>query len=250
MFCGLNEAFEADPLKKQLKEFEQEQYKQHVLNSVNKDQRIYNNITNNTIEPSYYDAQGDITKCNKQGTTIKDLKKQQPKDESSLGSLLDDSMFSSEGTSLGSILMDDTLTPTQHSVTKIKDRSHEYYIRNFIKDFGDMESKSLSKSEYTDTYDHIKTCKFCKNEIKLRMNYTASNTNTNNPIKITNLPIASNDTIKNQNQLEPFGSFSLLSNNTDIKEIVVIVLIGIVIIFLLDLCTKINKILTKGKHVV
>ena len=262
MFSNINEAFEDNPLGQQLKEFEKEQYKQSLINSVNKEQRIYNNYNNDdsnqyqdiysndngysndagypNSSQSFITAQGDVESF-KKGTKISDLRKDN--DETSLGSILDDSLFSSEEASMESSFSNDTLI-SHKTPYSMKDRTHEYYIRNFIKDFGDNNSISLSKSEYNDTYDHIKTCKYCKDEIKLRMNGSGEKishhivqSNNNKNLPIANSPLKYP---KNEKSIT-----SYLSANNDIKEIVVVVLIGIVIIFVLDLFSKISKTLGK-----
>lgn len=255
MFSDINEAYEDHPLRQQLKDFEKDQYKQSLINSINEEQRVYNNYNdehsnqyqnNNQPYPNnnqpYITTQGNVESINKQGTRIADLRKD--KDDSSLGSILDDSLFSSEEASMESSLSNDTIVHKKKSYN-MKDRTHEYYIRNFIRDFGDDNSTLLPKHEYEDTYDHIKTCKYCKDEIKLRMNGNDIKSNVQHEPTIVD---KSNDHPKKHidkhynknNQIK-----SYLSGNNDMKEIAVVVLIGIVIIFLLDLFAKISKTLGK-----
>lgn len=251
MFCGIDEAFENNPLGSQLQKFE-EQYKQSLIESVNKEQRIYNNYIDNNIyadNHSFFTAQGDINNNsikNKadygfdlMGTSIYDLKKNKP-DESSIVSLFDDSVFSSDDASTisfsGDIKSNDiksndiksndfkSMGSEIGSSYSFKDRTHEYYIRSFIDDFNN--TKSMTKTDYDDTYGHIKTCKYCKDEIKLRMNG------------------------KIEKVINHEKKYIIPKNNirNDIKEIIVVVLIGIVIIFLLDLFSKINKTLKKNSN--
>ena len=259
MFSNINEAYEDNPLGQQLKKFENDRYKQSLINSISKEQRIYNNYNDESVDQysdpytndhqsytntnqSFITTQGNVEPINKQGTRISDLRRD--KDDSSLGSILDDSLFSSEEASIESSISNDTIVPYKKSHS-MKDRTHEYYIRNFIKDFGDNDSSSLTKHEYEDTYDHIKTCKYCKDEIKLRMN---GNDIKAPPLKQTlDIPRTNPEKYSKPNKYYDQGNKikAYLSENSDIKEIVVVVLIGIVIIFLLDLFAKISKTLGK-----
>ena len=151
MFCDIDEAFDKNPLGEQIKNLEREQYKQSLINSVTKEQRMYNNdysaYDRNKSSQPFINAQGDV-KDIRSGTKISDLKNND-RDEISTGSLFEDSLFSSEEASLVSSISSDTkLTdlnslPPKNKKYNMKDRTHEFYIRNFIKDL------------------HFNICQFC-----------------------------------------------------------------------------------------
>jgi len=255
MYCGVEEAFD-NPLQQQLKEFEKEQqinnYKQSLVDNVKMEQdvnRLESPQDNSAADAnySYFTAQGNIGSF--EGTKIKDLKS---KDTTSLGSLIDtdlsdysnESLFSESIKSLpssSSVSMDTVslldfkknkkkyINELESIDNSMKDRSHEYYIRHFIKDFKDTESIAFSKKEYEDLHDHLKTCRYCKEEIKLRLNGTI----------VDNVPEKQN-IIKKPVELGPSHGSSIM-DRVDIKDVVVVIVVGIIIIFLLDLFIKINK---------
>jgi hypothetical protein len=240
MYCGVDEAFENNPLGQQLKELEREQYKQSLINSVGKEQRIYSAQNDYTSGNNYnkshpfFTAQGDIN------NTKKESKESKAKD-----SLFNDSLFSdalSEELSFDTSLLSDKSSTLSdeinngrkqsskrktHNINMV-DHTHEYYIRNFIKDVKDIESLTSNKN---DIYDHVKTCKYCKGEIMLRINGNNKEHN-----------VVQKEQTKTTTENNNINS-SLNINNT--KEIGIMVLIGIVIIFLLDLFVKVSRIVKK-----
>lgn len=196
-YCDVAEAFD-NPLRKQLEQFENENninnYKQYI-------QGEHNYKDNN---PSYFDAQGDL----KAETSIESLKND---------TFDDDSSFDISSDSFSTDLKSYASSSSDISNNIMHDYSHEYYIRNYINYMFYSDDHKLSKKDINNINDHVRKCKFCKDETLLRMN--GKNKTTSKVDKIINL-----SNIK-----------------YDIKEIVIIVLIGIIIIFILDMFFKLRK---------
>lgn len=125
----------------------------------------------------------------------------------------------------------------------LEQEDHNYYINKFIKGILDNGS-SYSTSNDENLYCHLKKCKFCKKNIQSKMKeYFESNNTTNNfiPENFQSNPNNNIEEIKPKNN----GIFNQEIIGCDIKEIILIVFIGIVIIFILDLVLKIGKKLNK-----
>jgi len=103
-------------------------------------------------------------------------------------------------------------------------RSHNYYIETFMHEFlddGDMVSMASSEN---DMYDHIKRCKYCRSMIAKKMSRTML---TDKKATVSKL------------QTQMGAASSILGY--DLKEIIIIILVGICIIFIMDLFVKIGK---------
>ena len=121
-----------------------------------------------------------------------------------------------------------------HKKQTSKKHSCGYYMTKFIETIVHNDNTSITSSEdikntskFDDIYDHVKKCLFCRSHINAKMK------------KIYK---------ENQNnQLEKFepqditGSALAQFKDFDIKEIIIIILIGIVIIFVLDMFVKIGR---------
>jgi len=221
-FCTVDEAFN-NSLKKQIEEHEQNRInnKKHLINSVENNYESLEapkHVDYRKLNKSYFDTQGDLN-----GTKISDLKNN-INDNYSLGSLADSQSYFSDDSSL----LDDSLSlatlPTNITGSTIdtynsaiQDRSHEYYIRLFLNSITGINDNNLSKSAYKDAHEHVKTCKFCKDEIKLRLG--------DNNIDIDEASIQNNKYI----------------NDDDMKKVIIVIFGGILLIFIIDFFVKINK---------
>jgi len=223
MFCGVTEAFNS-PLKQQIEEMEKEnrinEYKQKMIQEVNNDRN------NNSVGIDFFTAQGDMY----QGTPIKNL------DNNSLDT---SSFFSdSEGfeslpssmTQLTDSSLKKTLPNKSDNIEHMVDHSHEYYLRNFLGQTigGD---KITDHNTYNDICDHVRTCKYCKDEINLRI--SGKEAFSSIPSKIENKP-------EPKQHIEHFNANELV-NKSNIKEVIIIIVIGISIVFIIDLFIRIRK---------
>lgn len=91
---------------------------------------------------------------------------------------------------------------------------HKYYVKLFMQSLTkNIDNHSLMSDDYGDMYDHIKTCKICK------------------------------EMIRNKNsKKEPvvIEGFSIL-DNPEYKKMIIIVLIGLFLIILVDLFVRIGR---------
>ena len=191
------------------------------IHSYNNGQSHNNGQTHNNVP--YINAQGDITEKNMSGTYLYDL-------ESKSNNSLDldsesNSLFDSESLSFN-LNTNNSLNSLDNSINKQPKVvfSHDYYIKKYIKQFiiDEPMSLSLSSNNSNDIFEHVSKCKYCKNEIK---KYFKNKSKTNELA------------IKEESELTNF------TNNfkSDIKDIIVIIVIGLIIIFILDLFYKIGK---------
>nr|QBK88355.1 MAG: hypothetical protein LCMiAC01_00190 [Mimivirus LCMiAC01] len=114
------------------------------------------------------------------------------------------------------------------SINNKSTHRHDYYIKKFIQQIVDDDMMSMTSSQDNDVYDHIKKCKYCKSQIneKLKQHYK----NKKNP---STKPIS-------QNIINPKSTpTKILGYN--IKEIIIIILIGLCSIFIFDLFVNIGK---------
>lgn len=159
------------------------------------------------FKPAFMTAQGDYSKkgpyYSTQSETIKNNKQNTPED------ITLDSLS----------LLDYDLDSAPHK-NKIK-RDHNFYITQFMTSI--LDDISLASSQDSSIYDHIKTCKYCRSEISKRIKG-----------------------IKPDNKIEPFSFGDNLPSlptkiaGYEFNEIIIIVVVGIVIIFVLDLLVKIG----------
>jgi len=233
-YCAVGEAFD-NSLKQQLAEYEKN-------NKNNKNNNDNNNLiqpgtfdtyeaveTNNgqNIYPAFFTAQGDYSAKNSQkshneGTAIKDLQNCQTEDSENL-SFLD------------SNLSENSAKAYKHrEPTKIID--HNYCVNKIIKNIiEEPDIFSLGSSENDVVYKHVKTCKICKKKIdeKLKDHYKVTNQQNQQNNQLTKKEV-------HATQLEHFN-FEIPNLGYNLKEIMVIILGGIILIFILDLLVKIGK---------
>ncbi len=253
---------------------------EEIVQEVQNNQNQYN-IDNNIVQhpvfvPSFFTAQGDYANqgpyhdnTNNLGTHIDELKDCGLDSDSNIGldnqSNLDDMFTLDDSLSFldsNSILpqnnnqvlpqrSDQVLPRNNNQVlpqqldylldkpkSKSK-RSHQYYIKKFVKAMIDeaasldnsIGSSSLESFANYDVYNHVKRCKYCRSEAhkRLRSFYAKENKDDTNIKK----------------EIEGFeNNFTIPKDillGYDLKEIVIIIIIGIILIFILDLFVKIGR---------
>ncbi len=124
--------------------------------------------------------------------------------------------------------------------------SHQYYIKKFVRAMIDEASDQISNVSLDnsiggnslesfanyDVYNHIKSCKYCRSEAhkRLKAYYARDSKNEKQIKKTTEGFIGDNFTIPKDILL-----------GYDLKEIVIMIIIGIILIFVLDLFVKIGR---------
>lgn len=133
------------------------------------------------------------------------------------------------------------------AISDLQPQDHNYYINKFIS--GLIDNNSSYSASQDDYYTHIKRCKFCKKTINSKLlnyfnpqnnffeNYNHKNIKPIKPKKNKNIrEYFENKPEKNISEL-----FSADFLGCDFKEIILIILIGIIIIFVLNIILKIGK---------
>lgn len=257
IYCAIDEAFN-NSFKDKILEYDKKNvdtYKESLQNNnitlepfdnysdidINKNNTPYSNIMKKNkpdemsypdMYPAFFTAQGDYAPGNsKFGTSIQDLKE----------TFNDDDSFSI------SDVIDSTYSDDSYPKEK-KKIDHAYYIDKFIKDISDdTELQSNGSCDNNDVYNHIKICKYCKLKINERLKKIAST----NQIKISK---DESKQIQNSNSTKISEHFSSTDSTQfkfteifgyDLKELIIIILAGIILIFVLDLLVKIGKKLDK-----
>lgn len=178
--------------------------------------------------PAFFTAQGEYNnKCSNTGTSINDLK----------GNTIDNLSILDTDISVSDNLS--FLTDKSSVKTSKNSYNHKYCIDKMVNNFinePDINSVASSQndaqsSRAVDVYKHVNSCKYCKTKINEKVKkYFSDNSNYNN---------------KNNNNLintEHFN-FDGFKNNLgyDIKELFIIILSGLSLIFILDLLVKIGR---------
>lgn len=136
----------------------------------------------------------------------------------------DDSEFSESSGSSDSLVIPlhrNKRNRKQHRQSEKKSyHTHDYYISRFI---DDMYNKSNDESDQYDVYQHVTSCEYCKKIVKKKMSETQ--TSKTNPYNKTN------ELITPQMSL----------GKGDVRDAVVLVVVGVVIIFVLDLFIKLKQ---------
>jgi len=233
IYCGVDEAFD-NSLNTQMNEYERANKNNNKSSNDNvippntydnySDIDIQNHFNNNMNQynkmvPAFFTTQGDYsTKGPYFGTSINDLKNSTPEDSDSLSLL--DSNFSED---------------SNLSVQTPKKPNHSYCINKIVQGLiEDPDNISLASSQNDEAYKHVKTCKYCKNKINQRMKeHFNPNINQDSLTKLS---------CKKENIKEYFDAGNL---GYDLKELLIIILAGIILIFILDLLVKIGKKMNK-----
>lgn len=112
--------------------------------------------------------------------------------------------------------------------------SHKYCINKFIQTMFETDDiMSIGSSDDSDVYMHVKRCKYCKNEINKRMRHRERMIEPENDKMTVGKPRSGLEKLTIEGLQEEVGY--------DLKEVLFIVLAGIVLIFLLDLLVKIGR---------
>ncbi|ARF11216.1 hypothetical protein Klosneuvirus_1_73 [Klosneuvirus KNV1] len=224
-YCAVGEAFD-NSLKQQLADYEKNNKNNNDNNNLIQPGTFdtYEAVeTNNgqNIYPAFFTAQGHYSAKNShnEGTTIKDLQNCQTEDSDNL-SFLDSNLSEKSAKAY-----------KHHEPTKIID--HNYCVNKIIKNIiEEPDIFSLGSSENDVVYKHVKTCKICKKKIdeKLKDHYKVT-TQQNQQLSKKEV---------HTDKLEHFN-FEIPNLGYNLKEIMVIILGGIILIFILDLLVKIGK---------
>lgn len=143
-----------------------------------------------------------------------------------LSELAPDSLLDADTITMGS---DETLDLSKlDTINKPKQHhGHKYYINKFIGGVVD-DITSVASSQDAEIYDHIKLCKYCRTEIKRKL-------------KLLSGLKEEKEVTSTSKEIEHFSALNSGIAGYEIKEILIILLIGIVIIFILDLFVKIGQ---------
>ena len=232
-YCSFNEAF-GNPLSKQIKEYDKKCHPSrsagHSLGLNQSSQRelvgprdispprtdAYDSlrvakphkISEADIHHSYFTAQGDIDR------------NLYPNNASQFRFVGNGNRY---GTKISDLrqddesLIDNISSPSDPSLDlsepKRREYSHNFYIKKFLQDISEEgDTTSLASDEHV--YDHIKKCRYCKTQIKKEL-----------VSKPVDLPKINPPTVLGY----------------DVKEIFIIVLIGLCLILILDLFFQIGQ---------
>ena len=185
------------------------------------------------VYPAFFTAQGDYSSKGPYfGTSIGDLQQENNNNDENLMedlSMLDS--FSDE--SLPSIRK-------KSKKQKAKDLDHQYCIDKIVKSLVE-EPDAVSLASTIDdidlVYKHIKTCGYCKNKI---------NSSIKNQCNLSGYARDMKNSLTGKNPYEVKECFDTSQNmGYGLKELLIIILAGIVLVFILDLLVKIGKRLNK-----
>lgn len=227
-YCAVGEAFD-NSLKQQVAEYEKNNNNDNKNNNLISPGTFdtYNAVepnNNQHVYPAFFTAQGDYNAKSPyyEGTKIKDLQNCQIEDSETNGENL---------SFLDSNLSESSTKVTKNEPTKIID--HNYCVNKIIKNIiEEPDMFSLGSSENDVVYKHVKTCKICKKKINEKLKDHYKDSSQQNQI------IPKNE--ENKDQIEHFN-FNIPDFGYNLKEIMVIILGGIILIFILDLLVKIGK---------
>ena len=248
MYCAVSEAYNGEPTNR-LDGYDRQLYNTNNNNNNNiimpdtfdnysdiDVSQKYNGNEYNQMDqelyPAFFTAQGDYsTQGPYYGTTINELKGENISMDDSLSIL--DSDYSDDSLFDPSIMKNMKNMKNNKSQPK-KKIDHDYYINKTIKSLiEDQDSNSLSSlasSQNNYIYHHVRSCKYCKDKINEKM-------------KEHFKPEISKSIQKNNNN-KPSDIkeyFDMTNLGYDFKEILIIILAGIVLVFILDLLVKIGK---------
>jgi hypothetical protein len=216
-YCAVNEAYDNNNIKQNKPE------NNNIIppNTFDNYTDIEINKQNQNIYPAFFTAQGDYSSHGPYfGTSINELKDKTDEEMS----LPDNYSFSDE--SLPSLKK------------KSKSIDHNYCIERIVKALTeDLETTSMASTICEDmdaVYAHVKKCKYCKNKINKSIKEMCPSPHIEVP-----KPTPSQQT--HQNNVEHFTQ----NIGYGIKELLIIILGGIILVFILDLLVKIGKKLNK-----
>jgi len=235
MYCSINEAYNKPDREymdnkvnntDNIDDTDKQDVEQHITPC--------NKISQQAIN-SFFNAQGDMDfnpyPCNPALNKLKKLNqmyKTNKKDNTDLyaGTMVSD-LLNEHGSDSLSLLDSDTNVPIKNNKSKNKKNykiDHDYHIKKFMQQFiDDNDMMSMTSSQDDVIYDHVKKCKYCKSQVatKIKNYYDKKN--------------------KNSETFKPTSILPKKIMGYSVKEIIIVILIGICIIFLLDLFVKIGK---------
>lgn len=184
----------------------------------------FDNYTDIKINyPSYFSAQGDYT-TKDAGTTINQLKNNYNDDNeiNNNQSLIDSLSFDNDTN-----FSDDI---TIASKFKKRPLDHDYCVNVITKELLNNGDGSLMSSHNGQIYKHVKSCAICKSKVKQIMKEQYCN---------------KDDNIVRNNDIEHFNMDVTNKENSivgyDVKELVLIILGGIILIFIFDLLVRMGE---------
>lgn len=181
-----------------------------AFNNPIKEQINNYDLNNDNNHHKFFNAQGDVTDNPNiyQGTSIKSLENIQ---QEAMKEFEDDTLYTDSILDIPDI-RDDT-----------PNHSHQYYISHFLStlnindDVSDLQSLLSSTDRDSEIMKHIRSCKYCKKKITDRLQDINQEQKIEDKTKHVKFDIFNNK----------FGY--------EFREILIIILIGILIIFVLDL---------------
>lgn len=249
MYCAVEEAFD-NPLRQQMQKVSREHniknHRESLTRNIEDYQKnnglrpphtstnpaIVEQYINDRVHPSpdmpFFTAQGgynanamshvEFDEDSDKGTTISELKRQE-----------EDSFFDDSSSFLDSNYLD--LVANNKPKVKL---GHNHYINKFLKSIADdgSDAASIASSQDDQVYDHIKSCKYCRNQInkKMKKMYEIKIENFNNS------NISAKETSSNVKLDVPEEIFGY-----KFKEIIIIIAVSIMIIFILDLLVRVGR---------
>ena len=223
MYCAINDAFNNLPSSHKKNNNGPDAFDNY--NDIN----INNNKPNiDNDYPAFFTAQGDYS-AQFFGTTINQLKDNNILTDSDSFTIID-SDYSSESLFDHKLSLANNRLPPEPTILKKLDKNskskkikHEYYVDKMVKCLLEDQESVASSNSNNYVYQHVKSCKICKGQVNKKMKDHF----------LPELQVIQVNTVKNEN----FGSML----GYDLKEILIIILAGIILIFILDLLVKIGK---------
>lgn len=185
------------------------------------------------VYPAFFTAQGDYSSKGPYfGTAISDL--QEDKETNDTNMMEDMSLLDSYSDE--SFLDKSTSKKKNKSNKKTKDLDHQYCIDKIVKtliDEPDAVSLASSNDDINYVYKHVKTCSYCKSKI---------NKTINNQCNLSGYAKDMKNSLTGHNPYELKECFESSQNvGYGFKELLIIILGGVVLIFIMDLLVKIGK---------
>jgi len=262
-FCTIEEAFD-NPLSRQIKDMNEnnnmETYKTNLINNENK--YLINN------ENKYFSAQGDYEQdpynfYNFNGMTENNLNNNSREIHNQDNNHINNN---DNGKYIGTLIneLDKNKELKKKKIndseTKmINGKNHQFYINKVFNDIinsnDDLSIKSIETEDNEEVYEHMKRCKYCKYNVnkKMKKYYKKKMKNKDNEMILNELgsnnkilesreklnKMSHKKTIENFETKNIFGLFDMTGYET--KEIIIIIIFGLMLIFILDIFVKIGR---------
>lgn len=259
IYCAIEEAFNNNnnSLKKETHEYQinkfnnkRDSYESKIVepntfdNYTDMQLPVKNSFVNNIIQhpttfPAYFTAQGDMNEC--KNLNLNSSTKQEPPEENFGTSIFDLNQPTLKENDLPSISIidspasEDSFLSSPVEIPKKEDKlDHTDHVNIFLNCLNSQLDIDSLTSKYNNSFDHIKSCKTCRSKIK-------------NKLKKDIIEPFDTEIKYKSEKSKPILKeyFNLDSYGYDIKELLIIIIIGIVLIFFLDLLVKLAR---KGKN--